>query len=314
MNRPGSVRLLEVEPDLASGLADEERQLAAQIAVPVMHVAPGELQPGELLAWERAFGAIVLDGMVLQRSAIGGHAALRLLGPGDMLALGISRPGMLVDAGCRVTAPVALAVLEDHMILAIRRFPQLGVALQLRLADQQERLTAQLAICQLPRVEDRLLAMMWLLAESWGRVSSSGTALPISLTHDALGELVGAKRPTVTLALRELTDQGMVVRTDQGWLLLKRVHETAADQPRLSREPAVIAHIPSGWREAKIEADTHTELRLNLVDTVQTLREAHLREAVRHVQRMESATQARLRSREIRERIRQDGLTRRGPS
>ena len=34
--------------------------------------------------------------------------------------------------------------------------------------------------------------MMWLLAESWGQVTSAGTTLPLTLTHDTLGGLVGA--------------------------------------------------------------------------------------------------------------------------
>lgn len=41
------------------------------------------------------------------------------------------------------------------------------------------------------------------------------------LTHDALGALVGARRPTITLAVRELTDRGAIVRQDQGWLLVE---------------------------------------------------------------------------------------------
>jgi DNA-binding GntR family transcriptional regulator len=43
----------------------------------------------------------------------------------------------------------------------------------------------------------------------------------MTLTHDALGELVGARRPTVTLALKELTHRGSVFRQKGHWLLLK---------------------------------------------------------------------------------------------
>jgi hypothetical protein len=62
--------------------------------------------------------------------------------------------------------------------------------------------------------------MMWLLAESWGRVTPSGTWLPIKLTHSTLGELIGAKRPTVSLALRDLIQGGAVQAQSDGWLLL----------------------------------------------------------------------------------------------
>jgi CRP-like cAMP-binding protein len=61
---------------------------------------------------------------------------------------------------------------------------------------------------------------MWLLAESWGLVTPTGTVLPIALTHAALGGLIGARRPTVTLALGNLSASGLVRREPRGWLLL----------------------------------------------------------------------------------------------
>ena len=94
------------------------------------------------------------------------------------------------------------------------------VGLHLRLGDQHQRLAVQIGICQLSRVQDRLLTMMWLLAESWGRVTPAGTWLPVKLTHSTLGKLIGAKRPTVSLALRDLIQNGAVQAQSDGWLLL----------------------------------------------------------------------------------------------
>ncbi len=48
----------------------------------------------------------------------------------------------------------------------VRRWPGLLAGLHVHVAEQSERLAAQLVICQLPRVDQRLLAIMWLLAES----------------------------------------------------------------------------------------------------------------------------------------------------
>src|SRR5690242_5158074 len=171
------VRLLDVEPDLGSLLSPDELALAAQVAVPALTVSPGKLELSQFKEWEWTFGAIVLEGMLLQEIALANHPSLRLLGPGDMLAVDAGGSGMLLDRGYRATRPVRLAVLEEHALLTLRRFPQLSIAFQRRMASQQERLAAQLVICQLPRGEDRVLAMLWLLAESWGRVTSSGTTL-----------------------------------------------------------------------------------------------------------------------------------------
>jgi hypothetical protein len=42
----------------------------------------------------------------------------------------------------------------------------------------------------------------------------------LRLTHELIGQLVGAKRPTVSLALRELDERGTVYRRSDGsWLL-----------------------------------------------------------------------------------------------
>jgi hypothetical protein len=61
---------------------------------------------------------------------------------------------------------------------------------------------------------------MWHLAERWGRIASTGVVVPIEVTHGALGRLVGARRPTVSLALAELAREGSMVRRHDGsWLL-----------------------------------------------------------------------------------------------
>ena len=57
------------------------------------------------------------------------------------------------------------------------------------------------AISQLVRVDRRLLALFWHLAERWGRVTGDGVLVPLTLSHRMLSQLVGARRPTVSTAL-----------------------------------------------------------------------------------------------------------------
>ena len=83
------------------------------------------------------------------------------------------------------------------------------------------------------------LALFWQLADRWGTVTAFGVAVSLQLTHEVLGRLVGAQRPTVTLALSELAEAGLVVRVPKaGWLLsrdsygeLGSVEESLADSP-----------------------------------------------------------------------------------
>ena len=44
--------------------------------------------------------------------------------------------------------------------------------------------------------------------------------VPLALTHRILGQLVGARRPTVSTALAELAERGELIRRPDGsWLL-----------------------------------------------------------------------------------------------
>jgi CRP/FNR family transcriptional regulator, cyclic AMP receptor protein len=312
MTRLAGARLIDVEPDLIRFLPPEDREQAGALVVPVIAVDEGDLDLGRLQEHTSAFGVLVLDGMLLRRVLVGDHSALRVLGPGDIVAVGESADiAILEDGGHRVGARTRLAVLEDHVLLAMRRFPQLAVGMQLRLAAQQERLAAQLVICQLPRVEDRILAMMWLLAETWGRVTSVGTSLPLSLTHDAWGELVGAKRPTVTLALQKLVEVGAAARLDRGWLLLEVLErdDNGADRrsPR-SGQLSVINEGRSAW-ESEPEPGAQTERNQGLQETVEALRAAFERNVAEHGARTELTIALRARSRELRTRLREQRVS-----
>jgi CRP-like cAMP-binding protein len=213
--------LFDAEPDLTRFLGAEESAQARELRLPVELVAKGETDIRSLFESHGAFGAIILEGMLLQSLKLGSHSGLRLLGPGDVLSLTQApRSILVIESTCRATAPTRLALLEREMLLAVRRWPQIAAGLHAHVGEQSERLVTQMMICQLPRVDERLLAFMWLLAESWGQVTRAGTFLPISLTHASLGGLIGARRPTVTLALGNLTDAGLIERQPRGWLLL----------------------------------------------------------------------------------------------
>lgn len=233
-----TVRLLEVEPDIGRFLTAEERAaVLTLVSVPLATVLKGDFT---LFDEGKPFAGLVLEGMLFQRLRVGDQVGLRLLGPGDILSVGGTlRSTLLTQTECRAAARTELALLGNEVLSAARRWPRLMAGLHLRIGEQSERLAIQLVICQLPRVEQRLLALMWLLAESWGRVTAAGTVLPLSLTHEALGELIGARRPTVTLALIELTKRGAIVKEDGGWLLLESPPEPVGEMARI-QEPRLL--------------------------------------------------------------------------
>jgi CRP/FNR family transcriptional regulator, cyclic AMP receptor protein len=76
-----------------------------------------------------------------------------------------------------------------------------------------------MAIVHHPRVDTRLHMLFWHLAARWGRVTPDGTVLPLPVTHALLAEIVASRRPTVSKAVTQLADAGLVTRQGTGWLL-----------------------------------------------------------------------------------------------
>jgi CRP-like cAMP-binding protein len=302
MATASKVSLLEVEPDLARFLSEEDRLQASRVSLPA-HAVRGDFDVAGLLARANAFGAVIYEGMVLDRVRVGEQATLRLLGPGDLLSASTgARSRLLAETDCSAVADTRLVLLDDRMLLAAQRWPRLFTALQQRSAEQAERITLQLAICQLPRVTDRVLALMWLLAESWGRVTPSGVSLPLSLTHDVLGGMIGARRPTVTLALGELADRGAIVRQDHGWLLLEPFAEPAPAKSRVDT-PELVPPAPSAWSSPPASLAETIETHAELMESVARLRIEHAKARERVRERIAQVQRSRERVRQRRERM-----------
>jgi CRP/FNR family transcriptional regulator, cyclic AMP receptor protein len=298
--QPGSrIRLLDVEPDVGRFLTPEERAEASRLTVPVLTLAKGSVNFDAQLRSAGAFGAVIVEGVLLHRLVFGEHPALRLLGPGDILARhGEAGPGPLSESVYRSAGQLRLALLDDRILAAAQRFPRLFAGLHVRMGEQHQRLATQLVICQLPRVEERILGMLWLLAETWGHVTPNGTTVPVALTHDALGECIGARRPTVSLALKELAERGTVVRRSDGWLLTEPMPHAPETPPARLREGAVevIGAGPGVWRDDGPPASAGTRYD-GLLAMVATLRESHT-QAQRDVRRR-LATSRGLRDRNV---------------
>lgn len=273
------VPLLEIEPDLGRFLTPEERAEARRVTVTVLTIGRGIFDLEARLRSAGAFGAIVADGALMNRLVFGEHPALRLLGPGDVLARQSEAGlGPISQSTYRAPGQLRMALLDDRVLAAGQRFPRLFAGLHVRMGEQHQRLATQLVICQLPRVEERILGLLWLLAETWGHVTPNGTTLPVALTHDALGECIGARRPTVSLALKELADRGAVLRQTGGWVLLEPLPEAPPVSPVRLREGAVALGAVTGnvWQGVEGDEDDRGAPRFDALKAmVSTLRDSH---------------------------------------
>ncbi len=216
-------RLLDLDSDLAEALGAEATARARdRVGVATVRLGPGLWRPETVSPdVRRAFGLIVCDGLIVRELDLAGTLTADLLGPGDIVALGhASEPLLATGEHWHVSGSATVAILDDRVLPALHAWPALSSRLIARAARQAARAAEQRAISQLPRVELRIRALLWHLAERWGRMGSSGVVLPLELTHGALGHLVGARRPTVTLALGDLARDGAVIRREDGaWML-----------------------------------------------------------------------------------------------
>ncbi|MDP9293296.1 MAG: Crp/Fnr family transcriptional regulator [Actinomycetota bacterium] len=219
------VHLLEADPDLG-GLLRGSRRLEAEreLVVRAHHLGVGAWDVSRLEgAGSDHVGLLILDGVIARELIVADHVSAELLGPGDLVRpwQPASKTGLLpVEVVWSVLSSTSLAVLDRRFAAELARWPEVTAALFDRLSERSLRLATTQAISQLTRVDRRLRALFWHLAERWGRVSGDGVIVPLALTHRILGQLVGARRPTVSTALGELAERGELVRRSDGsWVL-----------------------------------------------------------------------------------------------
>jgi CRP-like cAMP-binding protein len=228
---------------------------------------------------------LILSGLVTVNIGLIDRVASQLAGPGDVL-----EPRPVADALLPVTVDhhvsetARIAVLDSHFVAAVRRWPGLLLVLHERLRRQERRLAVHAAIGKLRRVEDRVLALLWHLAEQWGRMAPDGVVVPLALTHETIGRLAGAARPTVSLALTALYERGDVRRRDDGAFVLdpdSLVHLASERRavPQVRPLAAMLERIALLERVAALrsaEVESAREIR-DLLERVRTSHDASMK-------------------------------------
>jgi CRP/FNR family transcriptional regulator, cyclic AMP receptor protein len=237
-SRREAVRLLDVDPDLGAGLTSERRAEAGALLVHTHQLRVGAWQVARMRAPSGAYlGLLMLDGVISRELSIADTVSVELLGPGDLIRPwpAADRTRLLgVDVRWWVLSSTTVVLLDRRVAAELAAWPEIVARLHDRLTERSERLAIGRAISQLTRVDRRLLALFWHLAERWGRVGPSGVVIPLALTHRMLGRLVGAARPTISTALSELRERGELVRRPDGSWLLRGQPPTPARTPRFS--------------------------------------------------------------------------------
>lgn len=214
--------ILKEDPDLAEGLSELDRGAAISLfRAPVLHVSGPRWDPPAIDP-ATTFGLLVLEGLIGRRVSLGRAVSTELLSVGDILRPWEETLWEMIPAQqeWRIFTSTRLAVLDERITALIGRRPQLLVNFSSRLIRRARASTYLTVVSHLPRVEDRVLATLWHIASAWGRVTSDGVRIPFRITHEVIGEIVGAHRPSVTVAMQTLQARGVLLRAQGGGYVL----------------------------------------------------------------------------------------------
>lgn len=214
------VQLLECDPGLGEGLTPEERANAAMaLTVRAISLEPGPWRPGARSAEPGHLGYLVAAGLLVRRVEIGSGSSIELLGRGDLLRPWQEEASSFCTASWEVLERTTLVALGPRLARDAAQWPAIVSNLLARGIRRSRAAAADGAIASIVGVEERLLILLWLIAETWGETKSDGVHITIRLPHRLLAELVGARRPSVTSALAELQRSGRLASSGGCWVL-----------------------------------------------------------------------------------------------
>lgn len=221
------VEVLRVDSGLGEALPAVERPRAQAAARAHAIEAPAgrwdvPLAPDRFRGW---LGLLLLEGLLARHVEIGAMGWTELLGPGDLLQpwthVNETASTLPAEARYEVVEPARMAVLDRDFALRIAPWPEISAALLARAIERTRWLTYHLAAGQPARIDERVWMALWHLADRFGRVTPRGVELVLSgLTHEVLAVMLGARRPTVSAALRRLAELELITQQRRGaWLL-----------------------------------------------------------------------------------------------
>jgi CRP/FNR family cyclic AMP-dependent transcriptional regulator len=195
-----------------------ERRLVARIA----HLPRGPFDACSIIDDPgRSIGLLVLDGLIAVGLGSGRAQVSCLIGADDLVRpWDMSEISLTQGASWQALTNLRVALLDADFSRRAAGIPAVARALVAKATQTSHWLLAKSLIVSAPVVEERLLLLFALLAERWGKVRPEGVWLELPLTHDLLARMSGARRPSVSTALRSLGEAGLVECVHRGcWLL-----------------------------------------------------------------------------------------------
>lgn len=153
----------------------------------------------------------MVDGLIVAELESGHASTAWLIGAEDVI-----RPWEMdrlsLTRGVRWSAlrPTRVVRLDRSFYARSRDDPEALNGVLSGAARTGQWLLAKSLVISSPLIEERLLLLFALYGERWGRRTAQGVSLQLPLTHRLLAALCGARRPSVSHALRKLERKGLL--------------------------------------------------------------------------------------------------------
>jgi CRP/FNR family transcriptional regulator, cyclic AMP receptor protein len=177
---------------------------------------PTLYQPGMLLFSEKSIPAgifIVVSGEVKLsiNSSDGKRLILSIAKAGEVLGLSSVLSALPSEMTAEVLYPSRIAIIERNQFLAFMgRHPEVYQVVTQELSQQYKVACEQLRIVALSGSAPEKLARLLLEWSQNGQKTEAGTRFRFSLTHEEIGEFIGASRETVTRTLSTFKSRHLV--------------------------------------------------------------------------------------------------------
>jgi CRP/FNR family cyclic AMP-dependent transcriptional regulator len=215
---------VQLDVQLRERRIPSSRPLARRLTARVLRVPRGNFDAEALVGDPEGWlGLLVLDGLIAVGIEAGRAQSTWLVGGEDLI-----RPWNMQDVSL-LSTPSWRALTETRVALLDRDFsrrmggiPLICSELLARATQTTHWLLAKSLVSASPIVEERLMLLFSMLSERWGRVCADGVRLDLPLTHELLAKMCGARRPSVTTALRSLRERGLIDCTRRGCWMVRR--------------------------------------------------------------------------------------------
>jgi CRP-like cAMP-binding protein len=144
---------------------------------------------------------------------------------GESMLLGLWGPGEFVAQPLTAGSEYQIECITS---VKARSLPLESVNMQAVMAAQIQQMEFLLELMHCDPIQQRILKFLGWLAQKAGHVTEEGCMIDLNLTHQAIADMVGTTRVTITRLLQQLESDGQLARLHRHRILLFRGWQSAA--------------------------------------------------------------------------------------